>query len=142
MIWLETPIISDVRFSRYTRLYKRFIDDLFLIWTGPGDLLCDLRRVLARANKSISFVWSGYDSQLDVYNPSVVTAERHAQVDFLDLDMTLHRKGKETKVIFRPSRLSASREMLTLICPSTLSIDATFFEGGCWRSCYGSRLML
>ena len=33
MIWLETPIVNDVRFRQYIRLLKRFIDDLFLIWT-------------------------------------------------------------------------------------------------------------
>ena len=31
MIYLETPIIHDERFSRFVYLYKRFIDDLFLI---------------------------------------------------------------------------------------------------------------
>ena len=29
MIWLETPIVCDRRFSPYIRLHKRFIDDLF-----------------------------------------------------------------------------------------------------------------
>ena len=33
MIRLETPIINDQRFSPFIRLYKRFIDDLFLIWS-------------------------------------------------------------------------------------------------------------
>ncbi len=39
MIWLETPIINDKRFSHYIQLYKQFIDDLFLIWTGPAAVL-------------------------------------------------------------------------------------------------------
>ena len=30
MIWLETPIVNDVRFRQYILLYKRFIDDPFL----------------------------------------------------------------------------------------------------------------
>ncbi len=37
----ETPILNDKRFRQYIRLYKRFIDDLFLIWTGPADVLCE-----------------------------------------------------------------------------------------------------
>ncbi len=39
MIWLETPIINDKRFSHYIQRYKQFIDDLFLIWTGPAAVL-------------------------------------------------------------------------------------------------------
>ena len=34
MILFETPIVNDVRFCQYIRLYKWLIDDLFLIWTG------------------------------------------------------------------------------------------------------------
>ena len=37
MIWLETPVVNDRRFSLYIRLYKRFINNLFLIWTGPAE---------------------------------------------------------------------------------------------------------
>ncbi len=35
MMWLETPIVNDERFRSCIQLYKRFIDDLFVIWTGP-----------------------------------------------------------------------------------------------------------
>ena len=48
MIRLESLIVNDVRFRRYLRLYKRFIDDLFLIWTGPATVLCDFRRALMK----------------------------------------------------------------------------------------------
>jgi hypothetical protein len=102
MIWLETPILYDKRFSQYIRLYKRFIDDLFLIWTGPAAALCEFRRTLAMADKEISFDWSGYDSQQDAENPEMVTAKRHEQANFLDLDMNLQRAG--TRIIFRPYR--------------------------------------
>ena len=54
MIWLETLIVCDRRFSPYIRLYKRFIDDLSLIWTGPTEVLCDFRKAMARADKDIS----------------------------------------------------------------------------------------
>jgi hypothetical protein len=109
MIWLETPIINDVRFSRYIRLYKRFIDDLFLIWTGPASVLCDFRRALATADECISLEWSGYESQRDTVDPILVTARRHRQVVFLDLDMTLQLERTpmgttETRVTFSPYR--------------------------------------
>ena len=108
MIWLETPIIHDPRFSRYVYLYKRFIDDLFLIWTGPTAVLCEFRRAMASADNSISLDWSGYESQLEAVDPLKVTARRHAQVNFLDLDMTLGREktrmGDTVRILLRPYR--------------------------------------
>ncbi len=91
MIWLETLILNDERFSEYILLYKRFIDDLFLIWTGPAAVLCEFRHALAIADEAISLDWSGYGSQQDAANPEMVTAKCHEQVSFLDLDMTLQR---------------------------------------------------
>jgi hypothetical protein len=108
MIWLETPILNDVRFNRYIKFYKRFIDDLFLIWTGPAATLCDFRRALATADEAINLDWSGYDSQEEAVNPSMVTARRHDQVHFLDLDMSLRqvrtRTGNSIRISFRPYR--------------------------------------
>ena len=108
MIWLETPILNDKRFNQYIRLYKRFIDDLFLIWTGPAAVLCDFRHALAIADEAISLDWSGYGSQQDAAKPEVVTVKRHEQVNFLDLDMTLQRVrtriGTTVRVLFRPYR--------------------------------------
>lgn len=108
MIWLETPIVNDVRFRQYIRLYKRFIDDLFLIWTGPAAVLCDFRRALATADEAISLDWSGYGSHQEAVNPSLVMAKRHGQVNYLDLDMSLQcvrsRTGATIRVLFRPYR--------------------------------------
>ena len=109
MIWLETPVINDARFSRYIQLYKRFIDDLFLIWNGPAAILCDFRHALATADENISLDWSGYESQQDAVNPEVVITSRHDRVAFLDLDMTMHREQTrmdttEVRVIFSPYR--------------------------------------
>jgi len=108
MIRLETPIVNDVRFRQYIRLFKRFIDDLFLIWTGPAAILCDFRRALETADEAISLDWSGYGSHQDAVNPSLVTAKRHEQVNYLDLDMSLQRvrtrTGATIRVLFRPFR--------------------------------------
>ena len=63
MIWFETPnspIVNDVRFRQYIRPYKRFINDLFLMWTGPAAVQCYFRRALATADEAISLDWSGY----------------------------------------------------------------------------------
>ena len=76
MIWFKMPIVNDVRFRQYIRLYKRFIDNLFLIWTGPAAVLCDLQ-ALATADEGISLDWSGYwscyKSHQEAVNPSLVT---------------------------------------------------------------------
>ena len=104
MIHLETPIIHDERFSRYVLLYKRFIDDLFLIWTGPADVLCEFRRAFGSADPRISLEWAGYNSQQEAVTPECVTAERHARVNFMDLDLALKRERTRTLVSFRPYR--------------------------------------
>ena len=107
---METPIINDLRFSQFIRLYKRFIDDLFLIWTGPTATLCELRKALASADEAISLDWSGYETQEDAVNPVMVEAKRHTQVNFLDLAMSVERGPAATRmnttigVTFRPYR--------------------------------------
>ena len=77
-------------------MYKRFIDDLFLIWSGPPDLLCDFRQALAEVDEGICFDWSGYKDQQDAVNPSLVAILQHDQVNFLDLDILLTRKVTQT----------------------------------------------
>jgi hypothetical protein len=106
MIRLESPIVNDARFNQYIRLFKRFIDDLFLIWAGPADILCEFRRSLATADEAISLDWSGYGSQQDSENPLIVAATCHDQVVYLDLDMSLQRArtrtGTTIRLQFRP----------------------------------------
>jgi hypothetical protein len=102
---METPILNNKRFSQYIRLYKRFIDDLFLIWTGPAAVLCEFRHALAMADEEIN-ITSLNKSEQDAENPAVVTAKRHEQTDFLDLDMNLQRVRTRIgmTVLFLPYR--------------------------------------
>jgi hypothetical protein len=72
MIWLETPIVEAESFRSCIQLYKRFIDDLFLIWTGSAAQLCEFRKALARADNNISLDWTGYESQEQAMIPNVV----------------------------------------------------------------------
>ncbi len=53
MIHLESPIFEDPRFRSFIQLYKRFIDDIFLIWTGSAATLCEFRRALGSADDTI-----------------------------------------------------------------------------------------
>ena len=81
LYFLETPIVNNVRFCQYIRPYKLSIDDLFLMWTGPTAVLCDLRRALATADEAISLDWGCYESHQDAVDPSV-----YGHVNYLDLD--------------------------------------------------------
>ena len=106
VIWLEMSVIDDHRSSRFILVHKRFIDDLFLIWSGTPELLCDFRKALAEADEGIGFDWSGYKDQQDAVDPSLVAIQQHNQLNFLDLDISLSRKvtktGNKIKDVLRP----------------------------------------
>ncbi len=51
MIWLETPIINELQ--RQIVLYKKYIDDIFLIWSGSPADLCRFRERLRNAEDNI-----------------------------------------------------------------------------------------
>ena len=63
-------------------------------------------RSVETADEAISLDWSGYGSHQDAVNPSLVTAKRHEQVNYLDLDMSLQRvrtrTGATIRVLSRP----------------------------------------
>jgi len=87
MIWLETPIIKE--FQRHIVLYKRYIDDIFLIWSGSSAELCRFRERLGNANDNIKLEWQGTPSAEDAINPAKFDQYQHRQVKFLDLDMPI-----------------------------------------------------
>ena len=100
--------LQDPRFRQFIKLYKRFIDDIFLIWTGSAAALCAFRRALASADESIELDWGGYERQADALDPAVVAAKRHDRAEFLDLDISVERSQVATrtdlKLRFRPFR--------------------------------------
>ena len=49
MIWLETPKIDH--FREHIVLYKRYMDDILLIWSGSAVELCRFRALFGAANK-------------------------------------------------------------------------------------------
>ena len=60
MIRLETLIVEEPRFRQCIKLYKRFIDDTFLILTvidRSAAALCAFRRAIASAGKTIELDW-------------------------------------------------------------------------------------
>ena len=87
MIWLETPIVDE--FRRHIVLYKRYIDDIFLIWSGSIAELCRFRDKLGNANDNIKLEWQGTPSAEDAINPAKFDQHQHRQANFLDLDITV-----------------------------------------------------
>ena len=65
-------------------------------------------RSVETADEAISLDWSWYGSHQDAVNPSLVTAKRHEQVNYLDQDMSLQwvrtRTGATIRVLSRPYR--------------------------------------
>ncbi len=68
MIWLETPIINE--FRQQIVLYTRYIDDIFLIWSGSRTELCRFREKLGTTNANIKLEWQGTPSTEDAVNPA------------------------------------------------------------------------
>ena len=104
MIWLDMPVINGRRFSWYISLYKRFINDLQVIWTGPAEGSCEFRKVMVQADKGISLDCS--EPQQAAVTPLVVIAKRHDTVNVLDLDISLQMEdgqaGTSIRVLLRP----------------------------------------
>jgi hypothetical protein len=70
MIWLETPIIKEFQRRLEIVLYKRYIDDIFLIWSGSPTELCRFRERLGNANDNmIKLEWQNTPSAEDAVNP-------------------------------------------------------------------------
>jgi hypothetical protein len=67
-------------------LHKRFIDDIFLIWSGSIAELCRFREKLGNANDTIKLEWQDTPSAV---NPAKFDQHQHRQVNFLDLDITI-----------------------------------------------------
>ncbi|CAJ0959711.1 unnamed protein product [Ranitomeya imitator] len=51
----ETFVYTDDRFKRYVDCYLRYIDDIFLIWTGPTDILQAFHQTLNSVYPELHF---------------------------------------------------------------------------------------
>ena len=87
MIWLETPIIDE--FKQHIKLYKRYIDDIILIWLGSFIELCCFRTRFNNANINIKLEWQGAASAEDAVNPRKYNIHELHHVNFLDLDIDI-----------------------------------------------------
>ena len=85
MIWLETPILYE--FQEHIKLYKRYIDDIFLCWAGSLSELCRLRETFATANINIKLEWQGTPPAQDATNADNFDFQMHQKVNFLDLEI-------------------------------------------------------
>ena len=78
-----------MKFRQYIQLYKQFVDDLFLMWTGPAAVLCTFRSSVATADEAIRLDWISYKAHQEAVNPFLVTTMLPGQANYLDLDMSL-----------------------------------------------------
>ena len=92
MIWLETPIINE--FRQHILLYKRYIDDLFVVWSGSLAELSKFRTKFNWANGNISLEWQ--DGYGDTIDPDLVDQTKLRRTNFLDLDIGLQKSGPAT----------------------------------------------
>ena len=99
MIWLETPIIDE--FRRHIVLYKRYIDDILLIWSGSSAELCRFRSRFGMANANIKLEWQGTPSVMDAVNPAKFDQHQHRRVNFLDLDIQIVNSCGHSEFAFR-----------------------------------------
>ncbi len=100
MIWLETPIIND--FQRQIVLYKRYIEDIFLIWSGSPAELCRFRERLWNANDNIKLEWQVTPLANDAVYPAEFDQHQHRHVNFLDLCITIVSADFAFKVYHKP----------------------------------------
>jgi len=109
MIRLESPILENPGFRQFIKLYKRFIDDIFLIWTGSAAALCAFRHALASADETIKLDWGGYERQSDALDPAVVAAKRDDRAKCPDINISVEQSRVATRTgfwhfYFRPFR--------------------------------------
>ena len=130
MIWLETPIIHE--FRKHIVLYKRYIDDILLIWSGSYTELCRFRARFGTANDNIKLEWQGTPSSDDATDPAKFDQDRHRRVSsstsILELSILLDLQSLR-------SRSTAKLVMPTHICPMDPTTRDTYFEVGSRPKC-------
>ena len=78
--------------SWHILLYKRFLDDIFMIWSGLSAELYRLQANFELVNNPaikslITLEWQGMPSAGGTADPAVFDWTKHSRVDFLDLDI-------------------------------------------------------
>lgn len=84
MLWLETPVIEE--FSHWIKLYKRFIDDLFVVWMGPVVELDRFRHRMGNADRAIKLDWQCLSTDVSIRDSRGGNYALPRAV-FLDLDI-------------------------------------------------------
>ena len=88
MIWVEDKVVEKWKTRKFLEIYKRFIDDIFVLWRGPIRLLAEFRKELQTANQCIKVNWQACDGD-DAFDGEKCMAEKHKTVDFMDLSVTV-----------------------------------------------------
>ena len=84
---MEAPTVNE--FRKQIVLYKTYIDDILLIWSGSYAELCCFRVRFGCANDNLKLKWQSTLSSIDAINPVGFAQDQHRRVSFLDLDLRL-----------------------------------------------------
>ena len=69
MFYLEKDIVTQ--YSPYLLVYKRFIDDIFVIWTGSRDILLQFLNALNNLNDRIKLTYDISESHIPFLDLSI-----------------------------------------------------------------------
>ena len=96
---VETPNVNE--FCKHIVLYKRYIYDILLIWSGSYAELCCFYARFGSANYNMKLEWQSILSSVDAINPARFAQDQHKRVSFLDLDLQFFYLTGSAKFAFK-----------------------------------------
>ena len=136
MIWLEKPIVNE--FCRLIVLYKRYIDDILLIWSGSSAELCKVCARFGNTDANINLEGQGTQSVTYVIDPTKIFQHQLHSVNFLDLDIQSLCSIGFSEFVFRIYRKPGNayyQPMCICLGDPTVTTQDAFFYAGSTQNC-------
>ena len=90
---LETWLINQ-KASKHIHAWKRFIDDIFIIWTGTTDEFKQYMKTINQIHPTIKFTHEVNDGELTFLDVTIYKGDRFRTSNILDLKT--HKRHKQT----------------------------------------------
>jgi hypothetical protein len=90
-VWLETPIID--KSWKQIVIYKQYIDDILLIWSGSFVELCHFQAMFRGSKQKYQAGMAKLATDIDSADPAMFFEHRLLSIDFLDLDIQTVKAG-------------------------------------------------